>query len=371
MQITVSILKRVFKVYTILGKTFGTWFSPIVTGIGNIFFKLLVFLGSIFDYLLLFLKLRSTKIKNPIIIVGNPRSGTTFLHHYLTSHGLGTGSQLWQMLFPSIILQKLIKPFLPILEKISPTRHHSTAAHKTSLQSVETDDASILFRYLDGFFLYGFILSWDSEDLFDWVDPKKRDTSKRDFNWLESMWKRVLISNNQTRIIGKLFSISANMPKFLNHFPDAKILYMVRDPLSVIPSGLSLVTGVLDKKFGFWKLEKEKRDHFIEKLYTALVELLKRFHYDWINNNIDKNRVMIVHFDRMMQDFDGLMSDILEFTDSEITDELKIDIQKTAENQRSFKSKHKYDLEKFGLTEQKIKDDCHFIYETFLNANEN
>ena len=42
---------------------------------------------------------------------------------------------------------------------------------------------------------------------------------------------------------------------------------MVRDPLSVIPSGLSLVTGVLDKKFSFWSLEKSKRDRFIKRLY--------------------------------------------------------------------------------------------------------
>ncbi len=370
MNIKISKMKRIFKVYTILGQTFGNWVSPIITGLLIFFLRIIVFIGSVIDYLL-FPKLRSIKIKKPILIVGNPRSGTTFLHHYLTSHRLGTGSQLWQMLYPSIILQKLIKPFLPMLEKISPTRHHSTAAHKTSLQSVETDDASILFRYLDGFFLYGFILSWDKQNLFDWVDPQKRDMSKRDFNWLESMWKRILIANHEERIIGKLFSISANMPKFLSRFPDAKILYMVRDPLSVIPSGLSLVTGVLDKKFGFWKLEKEKRDHFIKKLYEALVELLKRFHYDWKNNKIDKNKVMIVHFDRMMQDFDGLMADIIDFTDYEITDELKADIKKTADSQRAFQSKHKYDLEKFGLTKEKIKDDCYFIYETFLSTNEN
>ena len=72
MQIRVSILKRIFKVYTILGKTFGTWLSPIITGLGNLLFKILIFLGSIFDYLLLLPKLRSTKIKNPILIVGNP-----------------------------------------------------------------------------------------------------------------------------------------------------------------------------------------------------------------------------------------------------------------------------------------------------------
>jgi hypothetical protein len=369
MQIKVSILKRVFKVYTILGKNFGTWFSPIIAGLGNLFLKIIIFAGAILDYIF-FPKLRSLKIKKPILIVGNPRSGTTFLHHYLTSHGLGTGSQLWQMIISSIIIQKLIRPFLPFLEKISPTRHHSTAAHKTSLQSIETDDASILFRYVDGFFLYGFILSWDKDNLFDWVDPKKRDTSVRDFNWLESMWKKILISNKQDRIIGKLFSISANMPKFLNHFPDAKILYMVRDPLSVIPSGLSLVTGVLDKKFGFWSLEENKRNHFIKNLYEALVELLKRFHHDWVNEKIDKNKVMIVHFDRMMKDFDGLMTDIIKFVDFESSEELLSDIKKTAESQRSFKSKHSYDLDKFGLTEKKIKKDCKFIYDTFLSDDE-
>ena len=85
-------------------------------------------------------------------------------------------------------MQKLIRPLLPILNKFSPTKHHSTDAHKTSLTSIETDDASMLFRFFDGFFLYGFFLTWSNEDLFDWVDPKIRDNSKRDFKWFNSMW---------------------------------------------------------------------------------------------------------------------------------------------------------------------------------------
>jgi len=370
MNIHITIYTRLFKIYLILGKTFGSWVAPIITGLLLLLLRFIVFIGSIIDYLC-FSKIRKGKIKAPILIVGNPRSGTTFLHHYLTSNNLGTGSQLWQMIYPSVILQKIIKPFLPLLEKISPTRHHSTDAHKTSLQSVETDDASILFRYLDGFFLYGFLLSWDKDDLFDWVDPKKRDTSKRDFDWLESMWLRVLTSNNQDQIIGKLFSISANMPNFLNRFPDAKILYMVRDPLSVIPSGLSLVTGVLDKKFGFWSLDEQKRKRFIKRLYKALITLLIRFHHDWSNNNIDKSKVMIVHFDRMMNDFEGLMNDIINFIEISPSHNLINDIKKTAEQQRAFTSKHKYNLDKFGLTEEQIKNDCAVIYETFLHKHNN
>ena len=357
--------KRLITVYQTLGSTFGIWVSPIFSGFLLIFLRLIISVGLFFDKLI-YPCLRTKKLTNPIVIVGNPRSGTTFLHRFLVKNKIGAGAQLWQLLYPSLFIQKCIHPFLPILEKISPARHHSTEAHKTSLQSVETDDVSILFRYLDGFFLYGFILSWAEEDLFEKFDPKKRDTSERDYNWLESIWIRTLRSSNNQFIIAKLFSISANLPKFIEKFPDAKILYMVRDPLSVIPSGLSLVTGVLDKKFGFWNLPDEKRKKYIERLYKALVTLLVRFHDDWVNNRIDRSKVMIVHFDKMMNNFDGLMTEIFQFLNQEPSTDLMKSIQQTAESQITFKSKHQYNLEKFGLSTEQIRSDCSKIYETFL-----
>ena len=361
----ISLISRLLKAYRALNIGFNAYLSPIITGLLLILLRILVQFGMLLDYLFYPFKIRK-KIKNPIVIVGNPRSGTTFLHRYLVNNKIGSGSQLWQLIYTSVVIQKIIRPILPILEYFSPTKHHSTEAHKTSLSSVETDDASMLFKFFDGFFLYGFILTWLEEDLFDWVDPKKRDNSKRDFKWFESMWKRTLIYHNDDRIIAKLFSISANTPSFLNYYNDAKILYLIRDPLSVLPSGLSLVTGVLDKKFGFWSMPKEKRQHFIDRLYNALKELLLRFHDDWVNNKIDKNKVMIVPFTRMMDDFDGLMKEVFVFIEHKPTEKLLKDIKKTAVEQQNFKSKHKYNLEKFGLTEEKIKKDCEKIYKTFL-----
>ena len=363
----ISVFKRISKAYLTIGTTFGTWVSPIITGLLIFVLRIVVGISRMMDRIFFHGAFKSN-IKNPIMIVGNPRSGTTFLHRYLVRNGIGVGSQLWQMLYPSIILQKMLRPVLPFLEKISPARHHSTVAHKTSLQSVETDDVAIFFRFLDGFFLYGFILSWAEENLFSWVDPKIRNTSNRDYKWLESIWLRNQYLENSDRTVGKLFSLSANLPEFLERFPDSKILYIIRDPLSVIPSGLSLVTGVLDKKFDFWKKPEEKRNHFINRLYEGLVQLLLRFHSDWTNEKIDKSRVMIVPFDRMMTDFDHLMSEIIEFIDHPSSDSLKKDILETAEKQRKFKSEHKYDLEKFGLSEQQIIKDCTPIYDTFLNS---
>ena len=76
---------------------------------------------------------------------------------------------------------------------------------------------------------------------------------------------------------------------------------------------------------------------------------------------------MIVKFDDMMTNFDELMNDILEFVDHSPSEELLLNIKKTALEQKEFSSKHKYNLEKFGLSEEQIKNDCKVIYDTFLN----
>ena len=362
----ISLVKRIFTTYLIIGRTFGKWLSPIFIASILFIIRIIIFIFMAIDYIFI-PSLWTKQIKNPIIIVGNPRSGTTFLQRFLVNNGFGAGTRLWQMIYSSIILQKILKPILPVLEYISPAKHHSTDAHKTSLSSVETDDASMLFRFFDGFFLYGFLLSWSRDDLFDWVDPKKRDNTARDFKWFKSLWKRVLIASNGKRMVAKLFSLSTTSPEFIKEFPDAKILYMVRDPLSVIPSGLSLVTGVLDKMFGFWSLPESDRQRFISRLYKALVELQLRFHEDWVNGKTNKSNVLIVRFDDMMNNFDLLMNDIISFVGHEASDDLLKTINKTSEKQKKFKSSHKYNLEKFGLNEKMIKKDCKLIYETFIN----
>ena len=362
----ISYFKRLITAYKIISNTFGIYFKTIFIGLFVFILRLVINTFMLLDNIF-FPSLIRKKIKNPIIIVGNPRSGTTFLQRFLVKNDFGIGTQLWQMIYSSVILQIIIKPILPVLEYISPAKHHSTEAHKTSLSSVETDDVGILFRYFDGFFLYGFILCFSDIDLFNWVDPKKRNNLNRDIKWLNKIWKRILINKKNDRIVAKLFSLSSNSPDFLKEQPDAKILYMVREPLNVIPSGLSLVTGVLDKMFGFWDLPISKQKLFISRLYKGLVELLNRFSDDWNNNKIDKSKIMIVHFNKMMNDFDGLMHEIIKFTNHNSNEKLLRNIKITSDKQKKYKSKHKYDLNKFGLSEEKIRQDCKKYYETFIN----
>jgi omega-hydroxy-beta-dihydromenaquinone-9 sulfotransferase len=363
----VVMFKRLLIAWVTLGRTFGTWVSPIGTFFMLMTLRAWVATGMTLDWLFV-PGLRRSRLDRPIVIVGNPRSGTTFLHRFLVDNQIGAGLRLWEMIFPSLTLRRIVRPLLPRLERISPARHHSTVAHDTGLTSVETDDASMLFRFFDGFFLYGFIFSFAEKEYRDMFLPATRDTSKRDFAWFERIWRDNAFRHPSHRVVAKLFSVGLRMPRFMEHFPEARILYMVRDPIQVIPSALSLVTGVLDKGFGFWKLPEEIRARFIERLYNAFVLLLRTFHDDWVAGRVPRDRVMLVRFDRLMKDFDGLMDEMLKFMDVEKTPELESEIQRVAAEQRKFESKHKYDAKKFGIPAERIRKDCAFVYETFLDG---
>ncbi len=351
--------------YRVFRKVHGIRVIPLFLALVFAFLRTMVWMFMSLDHLF-FPSLRKKAAKRPIVLVGNPRTGTTFLQRFLSDAGFGSGMELFLMLYPSLTLQTLLKPVLPLLEKANPAQFHSTAVHETSLTSVETDDVALLFRYLDGFFFYGFFLAFEEEDLWEDFDPRVRDTSQRDFDWLEALWTRSLIKHGGQRNVAKLFSLSTRLPQFLERFPEAQILYMVRDPVDIIPSTMSLVTGPLDKAFGFWSKPEHIQRRFLDRLYAGLVKIMERFHDDWTAGRIDKSRVYFVRYDRMMSEFETVVDEMCAFLGHEMTPELKTKVNEIADKQRAYKSGHKYDLSKYGLTEEQIRSDCAFLYETFL-----
>jgi len=360
-----SLIGRMLAAYGVARRTFGSYLLPPFAAWVFANIRIGVAIGMAMDNLF-FPSLRKTQVTRPIVLVGNPRTGTTFLQRYLADHGYGAGMQIWRMLYPSLTLQLFIKPILPLLEIISPAKYHSTPAHKTSLTSVETDDVGVLFRYFDGFFLYGFFMAFAEEELKDQFDPNLRGVNDRDFAWLDELWRRSMVGQGAERPIAKLFSLGPRLPAFLAKYPEASILYMARDPVSILPSAMSLVSGVLDNAFNFEKLPQEVKNKWYERMYVGLVDLLRLFTDDWNSGKIDKSRVYVVRYDRMMGEFEVVMDEIHELIGHEPTEAQRKAAIERGEKQRAYKSGHKYDLGKYNLDADKIREDCAFFYETFL-----
>ena len=350
-----TLASRARRVYQVLQEELGGGYSVAFTGgaVGGL--QRIVRLGQKVDELR-FSELKNVPIDRPIVIAGLPRTGTTFLHRFLHSQKVGVGQELWQQVYSSITIQQLVRPLLPHLERFSPARYHKSEIHKTGLREVETDDTSLLLRYFDGFFVYGFFLAFAEDDLLSHFDPKIRDTNHRDFTYIRRCWQRSLLVNNHSRVLSKMFSLGASLPAFLTFFPDAKVIYTARDPTSVIPSTLSLLRSVLQQRFDFARLPKEKQNRYYQRVSNSLIELMLRFHQ--VADTIPNKNLFVLPYRDLKNDFADTMERLAPFL------EIDVDITAIRENssqQKRYKSKHSYTLSEFGLSAEQIEQQCAFF----------
>jgi hypothetical protein len=64
---------------------------------------------------------QKTEINQPVFIVGNARSGTTFFHRLLCGdEARFTYFRMWELLFPSVIQKKVIRGGFGLFEKLFP-----------------------------------------------------------------------------------------------------------------------------------------------------------------------------------------------------------------------------------------------------------
>ena len=106
-----AMLKIYYRILISTWKTFGfgvIFLRWLLLGPLFVFFtNLTLFLDNIF-----FPQYRKVEVKNPVFIIGHPRSGTTFLHRLLTQTNDFAVFQLWHILLPSLTARVLLKPIM-------------------------------------------------------------------------------------------------------------------------------------------------------------------------------------------------------------------------------------------------------------------
>ena len=148
------------------------------------------------------------------------------------------------------------------------------------------------------------------------------------------------------------------------------MVYLVRDPLEVIPSAMSLLTGVLEKSYGMFHTTREQdRRRYLENLYQAGVYMFRSFYHAYSSGAIPRENLRLVAYPRMMRDLQATLDELLPFLEIEPPDAFRAKVKQQAERQRAHQSRHHYSLQKFGLTEKRIRQDLGFVYEMLAAAD--
>jgi omega-hydroxy-beta-dihydromenaquinone-9 sulfotransferase len=315
---------------------------------------------------------RKQVIDRPIFIIGNPRSGTTFLHRLLLGAGGMAAFELWEMLFPAITARKLLGRIVPRFDRLSPARYHPSDVHDTSLRGIETDDVMWFFRTLDGPFAWAYFLSWQDT----WGSALSRrelgiegTTAREDdrfFGYHEGCWRRNLTYKRCNRILAKTSMLTLRLDALLKRYPDCKLVYVIRDPVEVIPSGMSLLAGVLENGYDVWNRTRvEDQRRWVENLYQASCEMFRSFYEALSDGRIPQRNLCIVRYSDLIQNLEPTMKRILDFIEIEPSPAFVEEVREQAQRQRAYKSRHQHSPEKFDLDPERIRRDVGFVYDAF------
>ena len=280
--------------------------------------------------------------------------------------------ELWEMLFPAITARKLLGRIVPRLDRLSPARYHPSDVHDTSLRGIETDDVLWFIRTLDGPFAWAYFLAWQdtwgselSRREFGIEGVTARDED-RFFRYHEACWRRSLTYRRANRILAKTSMLTLRLDAVLRRYPDCKLVYVIRDPVEVIPSGMSLLAGVLENAYDVWnRTREEDQRRWLENLYQASCEMLRSFHEAQSAGLIPERNLCVVRYSDLLQDLEPTMKRILDFIEVEPTPAFVEEVREQAERQRNYKSRHQHSPEKFDLDPERIRRDLGFVYDAF------
>lgn len=297
----------------------------------------------------LFFDYKKIKVKNPLFIIGFPRSGTTFLHKIFLKDNEFTTPKLWELIFAPSILQKLFFYKLSILFKnnniieklnklFSPITQPLKNIHEINLNNPE-EDYLFLMPY-GGCFLLCILFPikeiWNLSN-FDHTFPKNQKI--RLLNKYKSLVQRHLYFHGKDKIyLSKNPHFTGFSESIKNTFVNCNIVGCHRDPKKSLPSLLSSMNP------GYKLISRN-----IENDIKQFIKMYNNYYKSLVNNYKNQKHFQIISMYDIKYDLEKVILSIYKKFGYKIRHQYINEIKLEAKKSKTFKSKNIYDLKKYNL----------------------
>lgn len=292
----------IFK-HTALGISFSTWIKLLVKHrftigfpflLKSLFITFISFFNipfQLFEYLYYHNKIKATRPKPPIFILGHPRSGTTYLHYVLSKDSQFAYCSTSDALTPHVILtagnitEKILDKFMPA------TRPQDNVKAGAKLpKEEEFAMANIcLNSFVHGFYFpKHFKQIVDENVLFNSKYKKSKHQWKLNFHYFI---QKLTLKNNGKQLLLKSPANTGRLKEILELYPDAKFIHIHRNPYDVFQSNVKLYEKILPI-LSFHKVSDQFMEDFILYTYEAIHQ---KFLVDKIE--IKKNQLFEMSYD--------------------------------------------------------------------------
>ena len=321
---------------------------------------------------ILFPDYKNHPIEKPLFILGNLRSGSTFLHRLLSRDSeTFTSLTTWDIYLTPSVTQKKITQFISRLDKkyLNNSLHRALFAfdrqtlgkikiHPISFFQPEEDE-NIHLNIWDGYFvtfLFPFMDEMPNYQHFD--EALSPEHKKRIMTFYKSMLQRHMYATGKKYFVAKNPAFSPKIATLTEFFPDARIIYLARNPLDMLPSTISWINYArrqfTDPTAGY---------HYIEEILD-MTQHWYRYPLSYLDAH-PSPRHLIMKYDDLIQRPEAVIRGFYEQFGYPDKPGLPIIIDQAVKETLTFNSDHNYSYEKMGFSREQIVKIYADIFERF------
>lgn len=320
---------------------------------------------------LFFPKYRQQEVKSPVFIIGNPRSGTTFTHRLIEKDtDTFTAATSWELIFcPSITQRKIIwairdllnllkVPFRKTITEINESISINKSAHRIKLNGSEEDEHWLLHIWSSPtlYPIYPIKEPTMEHFLFDQKIP--HDRRLKIMGFYKKMVQRHLYAHGGNKIfLSKNPSFTGKIETLQEIFPDARFVDLVRNPFDCMPSMMSYMASG-------WKLFGSPLEPYPYK--EDFFEVMRHYYLYPAEFFQDKpDECLFIKYDELLSQPDEVVMDMYQWMGLPLSETFAETLEKETHQQKTYRSKHEYDLEEMGLSEEMIFQEYEDVFQYY------
>ena len=313
---------------------------------------------------------REVEIKSPVFIIGNPRSGTTFLHRLMAmDKEQFIPILMWEIIFaPSIIQRKiwgslvrldkwLGHPVRNLVRRLEARLFDPHKMHRIRLRMPEEDEYLMMHdctTILAGFFFGIPELSIPFVKFDESLSSREKSRTMR---FYKKCIQRHMYYHGQNRIfLSKNPFFSPKIDILLREFPDAFFIYLIRNPLNAVPSFAS--TSAF-----WWHVFCDTK---VQYPYPDFIMKTMQYWYRYPLDRLEKDTqacYLILKFDDMVGNPQHAVEKIYDRLGIEVSPSFAEILDEETLKSKQYKSRHQYSLEAIGYTREQILHEFNDVFQ--------
>lgn len=318
---------------------------------------------------------RREVVSSPLFIIGNPRSGTTFLHRLIARDvERFTTMRMWEILFaPSVVQRKVLHAVAAVLRRrerssgklarLEENWYNRYGMHPISFTKPEEDEYLLLHIWssLAVGLSAGLLEQALPYTFFDAAVPAVE--RKHILIFYKACIQRHLHARRlRTKgepgfYLAKNPALCPKVKSIKEVFPDAKFIYVARNPLEMMPSYVSMM------KLSWRAVGAGNHDAALR----AYIAGMARHWYRYPPEQLDLSGTehVIVHYEDLVRDPERTVRRIYRRLGFDIGPAFAAALRKECAGMRIYRSRHVYDFTATGLDPQRLRAQFEDVFNMF------